>query len=369
MKRPLSEVENEKETSYQHTPTNGKNRTPQKTPVVESKNLKKDDVVTSNPFTSFMESFERMFPTRNSLLQGRINFLENVMNTLLVVKETEKKFTKKGTQPKNEVQQSTGRVESNSKENNNSSAYPDNDMEERERSGGYSRYAQDGFATQTPMEAVPFESFVNGDPNINDRPVNKMSSPTSNVTHSRSTHQRRSNQHPSNSTRLKNGIPIIIVPNVPTAIVKLGNVREFLQDLQYFTPEEARERRKAKGIKERSLTEVLIERKLPSNHVLRYRVIDNPLNLSSYEWKLVVAVFVIGKDYQFKQWPFKLEPMKILKTIRGIFVQVDGKPSSDLVKKWPLTVIELHSQKRHLDRLTIIRVWEDIDRLQRELKH
>lgn len=48
-----------------------------------------------------------------------------------------------------------------------------------------------------------------------------------------------------------------------------------------------------------------------NNQTVSYRVIDNPIKLSQQDWQRVVAVFVMGPQWQFKGWPWDGNPVEI----------------------------------------------------------
>ena len=49
----------------------------------------------------------------------------------------------------------------------------------------------------------------------------------------------------------------------------------------------------------------------PGGETVPYRVTDCPQKLSPAEWDRVVAVFVTGKLWQFKNWPWDGNPVEI----------------------------------------------------------
>lgn len=95
------------------------------------------------------------------------------------------------------------------------------------------------------------------------------------------------------------GPPIILVPSASQTMVNTYNVKEFLEDGVYVIPEV-----KAKSMPKKPENVTLL-RKMGREHPVKYEVRDKPSVMSSKDWERVVAVFVLGKEWQFKDWPFK----------------------------------------------------------------
>lgn len=83
------------------------------------------------------------------------------------------------------------------------------------------------------------------------------------------------------------------------------NAKEILQDLKYVSNEEK------KSLSAKRENEILLQRRKEGGLTVPYRVIDNPQKLSSADWERVVAVFVMGPQWQFKGWPFDGNPVEI----------------------------------------------------------
>lgn len=99
--------------------------------------------------------------------------------------------------------------------------------------------------------------------------------------------------------------PIIIIPSAPNSLITMYNAKEVLQDLKFITTEEKR----AKGAPREN--EILLQRRKDGNLTVPYRVVDQPGKLQPHEWSRVVAVFVLGPQWQFKGWPWDGSPVEI----------------------------------------------------------
>lgn len=99
--------------------------------------------------------------------------------------------------------------------------------------------------------------------------------------------------------------PIIIIPATNTSLITMYNAKEILQDLRFVSTNE----KKAQGCTREN--ELLLQRRKDGNVTVPYRVIDNPSKLTPQDWHRVVAVFVMGPQWQFKGWPWNGNPVEI----------------------------------------------------------
>jgi len=103
--------------------------------------------------------------------------------------------------------------------------------------------------------------------------------------------------------KIGEGVPIILVPSAFQTLITIYNVKEFLED-GIFIPTDV----KAKQMKGPKPECVTVQKKFSTdrNRVMTaYEVRDKPSALKGDDWDRVVAVFVLGKEWQFKDWPFK----------------------------------------------------------------
>ncbi|XP_058790580.1 parafibromin [Phymastichus coffea] len=150
--------------------------------------------------------------------------------------------------------------------------------------------------------------------------------------------------------------PIIIIPSANSSLITMYNAKEILQDLRYVSNEE----KKRQATKREN--EILLQRRKEGGLTVPYRVIDNPQKLTNADWERVVAVFVMGPQWQFKGWPFDENPVEIFSKVCAFHVKYDEMCLDANVARWAVTVIELSKTKRHLDRAAIMRFWEVLDK-------
>ncbi|XP_062212026.1 protein CDC73 homolog [Phragmites australis] len=163
-------------------------------------------------------------------------------------------------------------------------------------------------------------------------------------------------------------VPIILVPSASQTLITIYNVREFLED-GVFVPSEER-MRAMKGGKPESVTvqKKLIrgERAGATGGSVSFEVRDKPASLKSDDWGRVVAVFVLGKEWQFKDWPFK-DHVEIFNRVIGFYVRFedDSVEAAKVAKQWNVKIISISKNKRHQDRTAALEVWERLEEFMR----
>jgi parafibromin len=48
--------------------------------------------------------------------------------------------------------------------------------------------------------------------------------------------------------------------------------------------------------------------------------------------------------------------------VKGFHLKLSGKPLDPNIAKWSVTVIELDTNKRHLDRARMLAFWDELDK-------
>ncbi|XP_057817080.1 protein CDC73 homolog isoform X2 [Cryptomeria japonica] len=96
------------------------------------------------------------------------------------------------------------------------------------------------------------------------------------------------------------GVPIILVPSAFQTRMNIYNAKDFLEDGVYVAPDV-----KAKQMPQKPEC-VTIQRKIGREKTpVAYQIRDKPSALAANDWDRVVALFVLGKEWQFKDFPFK----------------------------------------------------------------
>ncbi|KAF9596378.1 hypothetical protein IFM89_009726 [Coptis chinensis] len=167
-------------------------------------------------------------------------------------------------------------------------------------------------------------------------------------------------------SKIGEGVPIILVPSAFQTSITIYNVKEFLED-GVFIPTDVKVKQ-MKGARPDCITVQKIFSR--DRVVMAYEVRDKPWALKPEDWDRVVAVFVLGKEWQFKYWPFK-DHVEIFNKIIGFFMRFedDGVESAKNVKQWNVKIISISKNKRHQDRAAALEVWDRLEELVRSRSH
>ncbi|KAG8370228.1 hypothetical protein BUALT_Bualt14G0095200 [Buddleja alternifolia] len=162
--------------------------------------------------------------------------------------------------------------------------------------------------------------------------------------------------------KIGEGVPIILVPSAFSTLITIYNVKDFLEDGVYIPTDV-----KLKQVKGGKPDCVTVQKKFSRDRVVTaYEVRDKPSALKSDDWDRVVAVFVLGKEWQFKDWPFK-DHVEIFNKIVGFYMRFedDSVESAKTVKQWNVKIISISKNKRHQDRAAALEVWEKLEEFMR----
>jgi len=167
-------------------------------------------------------------------------------------------------------------------------------------------------------------------------------------------------------SKIGEGVPIILVPSAFQTLITIYNVKEFLEDGVYIPTDV-----KVKQMKGPKPDCVTVQKKFSRDRmVTAYEVRDKPSALKAEDWDRVVAVFVLGKEWQFKDWPFK-DHVEIFNKILGFYMRFedDSIESAKVVKQWNVKIISISKNKRHQDRAAALDVWGRLEDFMRSRSH
>lgn len=151
-----------------------------------------------------------------------------------------------------------------------------------------------------------------------------------------------------------NSVPIIIIPNAPSSLINMYNVKDWLEKSKFVPPAEAKSNSTTKQ------STVQVSHHFPGDpHPTIFQVIDTPSTLSSSDWKRVVGAIVLGNTWQFKGWKWSL-PADIFANIYGFYVQWDDVQSDNVVSQWNVKRINVSRSKRHLDSTAVLDFWHHL---------
>ena len=156
-------------------------------------------------------------------------------------------------------------------------------------------------------------------------------------------------------TAVDNRKPIIIVPMGAAGTISSINAGDFLEDGKYMTIEE---KRKSGGQREK---ERYITRTLSNGMKGKYLLVDSP-KFDPKDWDRVVAVFVLGQTWQFKDWPDKYaKPVELFTRVLGVHLTMDDRAVDPNVLSWNCKVLKINQFKRHLDAGAVNEFWAYLD--------
>lgn len=82
---------------------------------------------------------------------------------------------------------------------------------------------------------------------------------------------------------------------------------------------------------------------------LNFEVYDSVRGFSKADWKRVVAVFVSGNDWEFRDWPKEETTISIFLKIKGFYLKYTETSPPKNVMKWNIRILDIHRNRRHLD--------------------
>ena len=172
---------------------------------------------------------------------------------------------------------------------------------------------------------------------------------------------------PANSAMLTNRTkpnrrvdPIILVSPSASSLLRLSNIKSFLDEGVFHPPE-------AGSIEANRLQ---ITRRLPnidSHRDLRFILVDSPDMFKPDYWSRVAAVFTTGQTWQFKSYKWQ-QPPDLFSHALGIYVGYRGDEVPPVVKSWGRGVFKAEidkyqgpAQNRWKDREEVEKIWKAVE--------
>lgn len=148
---------------------------------------------------------------------------------------------------------------------------------------------------------------------------------------------------------------IIVVPTlssyVPGNICK-ANAKEFLKNAKYVNLKTDNNENKDESS--------YFKRTIQGKEIV-FEIHDTVANFTKSDWKKVVAVFVSGNDYEFKDWPKHENIVTILLKVKGFYLKYSDLNLPKNIEKWNITKLEIHRTKRHLDNSIQNEFWNKLE--------
>lgn len=128
--------------------------------------------------------------------------------------------------------------------------------------------------------------------------------------------------------------PIILLSPSASSLLRLSNIRSFLEEGRYVPPESS-------SISTSSMLHVSRTlRDIDPSRPVRFILVEGPEQFKPEYWNRVVAVFTTGQAWQFKNYKWS-EPNELFRRVQGIYVGWRGEPAPQNVRDWGHRVLQL----------------------------
>ena len=104
------------------------------------------------------------------------------------------------------------------------------------------------------------------------------------------------------------------------------------------------------------------------NKQVTFDVYDSVTNFTESRWQRLVAVFVNGQDWQFKDWKNKDEKRELFARVRGYYTHYANTQMPKNIDKWNVKRLEFQRNKRHHDVNIRNNFWSDLEEFLRREK-
>jgi len=169
-------------------------------------------------------------------------------------------------------------------------------------------------------------------------------------------------------TKVREKIPIIIVPAALTSLITLKNCKQFFSPQETFVEHTKIKIERKSTTSEAPVKLTKAQFKRPSiretGKKAKFDVIDDVSILGPQDWPRVCACVVHGAKWQLTQkgWPRDMNtPAKIFARIKGFHFHFDDQKPHHNVDKWQVSKLAISKKKRHLDSKCLTRVWQELD--------
>lgn len=97
-----------------------------------------------------------------------------------------------------------------------------------------------------------------------------------------------------------------------------------------------------------------------SGKSVKFEIYNSVTTFSKNHWKRVVAIFVHGQDWQFKDWPKKESLTNIFLKIKGYYLTYPDIPVPQNVQKLNVEVLNVNRHTRHEDHSLQKEIWDGL---------
>ncbi|KAF5318071.1 hypothetical protein D9619_012160 [Psilocybe cf. subviscida] len=164
--------------------------------------------------------------------------------------------------------------------------------------------------------------------------------------------------------------PIIMICPSPSGLLSMYNVKRFLEDSIFESPQDAKSRSTAEGnVKPEDMIPIYRKRTTIDTSgketVIKntYFVVDSVDALSKFgtdAWDRVVCVVTTGQAWQFQRYKWN-EPRQLFHNVKGVYVSWSNEPQNRLIKDWNVSEIKIDPYRRHVDKSVVAHFWKMLD--------
>ena len=139
---------------------------------------------------------------------------------------------------------------------------------------------------------------------------------------------------------------IVVPPTFSEGNLCERNAKAFLNDGKYININNMDDKEKELCVEESE--DNVFQYKIQGKDLL-FEICSNVRKFNKNDWKRVVAVFVQGDDWEFKDWPKSESISTILQKVKGYYLKYKDNPLNNNIKKWNVEILEISRNKRHFD--------------------
>lgn len=164
-------------------------------------------------------------------------------------------------------------------------------------------------------------------------------------------------EEPSARPRPRNQRPIILVPMSAHSQVNNSNVETFLQEARWEQPVVDSSKKRFTIAHSHSVT----------TNTTYYEVIADEKLLKPEDWASVVAIFLMGKTWQIKNYKPN-DPANLFSNVLGIYVGWDNEALPPEIANWRVMSVKINKARRHADGQVVAKIWHAIEDATARLK-
>lgn len=97
-----------------------------------------------------------------------------------------------------------------------------------------------------------------------------------------------------------------------------------------------------------------------STRTYKYDIVADESLLRDDDWNKVVAVFLLGKKWQIKDFKPN-DQRELFKNVLGVYVGFDDAPVPEEIQKWRIKKYQLNKERRSDDSRVVQNIWHDIE--------